>query len=44
MNNINNIDKMMTKGMLKAEQQIKIRGKLHPWSLTLANAIVELHL
>ena len=33
-----------TKGMLKAEQQIKIRGKLHPWSPTLANAILELHL
>ena len=44
MNNINNIDEMMTKGMLKAEQQIKIRGKLHPWSPTLTNAILELHI
>ena len=30
--------------MLKAEQQTEIRRNLHPWSPTLANAILELHL
>ena len=44
MNSINNLDEMMTKEMLKAEQQIKLRSNLHPWSPTLANAILELHL
>ena len=31
MNSINNLDENMTKGMLKAEQQIKLRSNLHPW-------------
>ena len=44
MNSINNLDEMMAKEMLKAEQQIKLRSNLHPWSPTLANAILELHL
>ena len=35
---------MMTKGMLKAEQQIKLRSNFHPWSPTLENSILELHL
>ena len=30
--------------MLQAEQHIKLRSNLHPWSPTLANAILELHL
>ena len=30
--------------MLKAEQQIKLRSNLHPWSTTLANSILEFHL
>ena len=41
---INNLDKMMTKRMLKAEQQIKLRSNLHPWSPTLANSILKFHL
>ena len=44
MNSINNLDENMTKGMLKAEQQIKLRSNLHPWSPTLANSILKFHL
>ena len=41
---INEVDSKMTTGMLKAEKQIKIRDKHHPWSPTLALAILTLHL
>ena len=44
MNYINNLAETMTKGMLKVEQQIELRSNLHPWSQTLANAILDLHL
>ena len=44
MNYINNLDEMMTKRMLKAKQQMKLRSNLHPWSPTLANSILEFHL
>ena len=30
--------------MLEAEQQIKLRSNLHPWSPTLANSILKFHL
>ena len=41
---INDVDSKMTTGMLKVEKQIKIRNKHHPWSPTLALAILILHL
>ena len=44
MGTINDVDRKMTTGMLKAEKQIKICDKYHPWSPTLALAILPLHL
>ena len=44
MGTINDVDRKMTTSMLKAEKQIEICDKHHPWSLTLALAILTLHL
>ena len=44
MGTIKDVDRKMTTGMLKAKQQITIRDKHHPWSPTLALAILTLHL
>ena len=41
---INDLDSKMTTGMLKAEEQIQIRNKHHPWSPILALSILTLHL
>ena len=41
---INDVDSKMTTGMLKTEKQIKVRDKYHPWSPTLALAILTLNL
>ena len=41
MNEVNEIDEIITKGMLLAEKSIRFHRSNHPWSPTLTKAILD---